>query len=183
MTSGYRGRRIKRALAAVLGLAAVAGIALLAIGFLLPGRWQAERSRRLAAPPERVFAHLDSLALWDEWTVWGDMPTQASGPGTGVGASRSWDDPGYGSGRFTITESDPPGHLAYRVEVEDGSIVVVGRFSLTADRGGTLITWREEGDFGRNPLLGFVARSMGESQGAELDRSLERLRRIVERQR
>jgi hypothetical protein len=40
------------------------------------------------------------------------------------------------------------------------------------------VTWREEGDLGRNPLMGYVARNMSQSQGAQLAEGLEKLRYI-----
>ncbi len=40
------------------------------------------------------------------------------------------------------------------------------------------VTWREEGDLGRNPLMGYVARNMPESQGAQMAEDLEKLRYI-----
>jgi len=35
--------------------------------------------------------------------------------------------------------------------------------------------WRERGDFGWNPLLGYVARTMDRTQGAQMEAALARL--------
>lgn len=180
MTPLHRRSGLRKTLAAVFGAVAGAGLLFLAVGLLMSGQWRAERTVHIQADPETVFPYLDSLALWDEWTVWGDIESQLAGPTRGIGAMRSWDNDMYGKGTFTLEESSVEGGIHYRVELEGGSATIAGRFALTARDGGTAVTWVEEGDFGNNPLLGYVARSMGRSQGAELERSLERLKAILE---
>jgi hypothetical protein len=178
--SGLRGwLRIRRVLAAAFGIVAAAGVVFLVIGLLLSGRWEAERTVHISASPEAVLPYLDSLALWDEWTVWSEVESDLSGPGRGSGARRTWDDPRYGRGAFELVDSSPRG-VTYHVEVEEGALTVDGALELSREGGGTAVRWTERGDFGRNPLLGYVARTMGRSQGAELERSLERLKSIVE---
>jgi hypothetical protein len=166
----------------VFGVLGLAGITFLGVGFLLAQPWTAEREIAIGAQPDQVFPYLDSLALWDEWTVWGDVASEFSGPGRGAGARRSWDDPQYGEGVFEIVESQAPRALRYEVLVEEGALRIHGRLVLEPDDSGrgTRLHWSEEGDFGRNPLLGWVAGSMGRSQSQELDRSLARLKTLIE---
>lgn len=172
--------RIRGVLAGVFGILAAVGLLFLVIGLVLPGRWEAQRSVHIDAEPADVFTYVDSLALWDEWTVWSEVESELSGPGRGTGARRSWDDPRYGRGVFELTDSSPGTAVRYRVEVEEGALTVDGVLELAPEDGGTAVHWTERGDFGRNPLLGYVARTMGRSQGAELERSLERLKAILE---
>jgi hypothetical protein len=171
---------IRRVLAALFGIVAVAGILFLVIGLVLSGRWEAERTIHVSARPETVFPYLDSLALWDEWTVWSEVESELSGPGRGSGARRTWDDPRYGKGVFELVVSSPTVGVRYRVEVENGALTVDGALELSPEGGGTNLHWIERGDFGRNPLMGYVARTVGRSQGTELERSLARLKAIVE---
>jgi carbon monoxide dehydrogenase subunit G len=152
----------------------------LAAGFLLPGAWSVERSARIAAAPEEVFPYLNAVERWEEWTPWPDVQSRLHGPPEGVGASRSWDDPEYGDGRFTVVLSDPDRAVGYEVSVEGGSIVFEGRLTLEPADGGTLLTWTESGDFGWNPLLGYLALMMDRMQGAELQKGLERLKALLE---
>ena len=177
-----RGVRLKRTLAAAFGALGLAGITFLVVGVVLARPWTAERAVTIAAPPQDVFAYVDSLALWDRWTVWADVPSTTEGPGRGLGARRTWDDPTYGSGSFVIRESVAPERLAYDVEVEGGAMTIQGQFRLEALNGGTStrMVWSEQGDFGRNPLLGYMAGSMGRSQGEEMDRSLATLKELLE---
>ncbi|TVP53495.1 MAG: hypothetical protein EA351_15335 [Gemmatimonadales bacterium] len=152
----------------------------LTIGFLLPSTWETERSIWIEAESDEVFRYLDSAAEWQRWTPAPDSGTELYGPDRGVGSGRIWDDPGYGKGQFEITGSVPSTTVEYRVEVEGGAIEIEGTMRLTQEEGGTRVLWRERGDFGRNPLLGYIAGRMEEMQGDQLDASLGSLRRLVE---
>jgi hypothetical protein len=44
---------------------------------------------------------------------------------------------------------------------------------------GVRVTWREEGDLGQNPLMGYWAISMGRAQSEELSKGLQRLDSLV----
>lgn len=150
------------------------------VGFLLSGRWEAERSAEIAAPPETVFEHLDSSREWGAWTPSPSTGTEHFGPVEGPGSGHRWDDPDFGQGEFVIVEAEPARFLRYQVMIEGGAIQIEGILELEPVPGGTRVRWREVGDFGRNPLLGYVAGRMGELQGAQLEASLTELERLVE---
>jgi hypothetical protein len=164
---------------AVASLAAL-GALVLGIGFVLPGTWSTERSVVIAAPPDSIFPWIDSPRRWDRWTQWGGIASTFEGPDRGEGARRTWDDPYMGDGAFTITSAEGPRRLAYRVEVEGGSMRTEGSFTLRSSEGGTTVVWREAGDLGRNPLMGYAALNMDRLQGTELERGLRRLKLLVE---
>jgi len=153
-------------------------VTFMTVGFLLPGTWSAEAAIEVPAEPEAVFPLLDDLGRWEEWTQWAEIESTLSDPPFGSGATRSWEDVQYGSGSVTIIESRPPELVRYQVGIGDGA-GVIGTLRLTASPNGSLVTWTEEGDFGRNPLMGYVARTMSESQGQQLVESLERLKDVV----
>ena len=155
-------------------------VTFMTVGFLLPGTWSAEAGIEIMAEPDVVFPLLDDLGRWDEWTRWGGIESTISDPPRGSGAVRSWDDVQYGSGSVTIVESHSPDLVRYRVTIGEKA-GVVGTLRLTASRDGSVVTWLEEGDFGRNPLMGYVARTMSKSQGQQLTESLERLKDVVGR--
>ncbi|UCC25972.1 MAG: SRPBCC family protein [Gemmatimonadales bacterium] len=158
-----------------LGLLAFVGV-----GLLLSGEWSAERQRFLEAPPETVFTYLEDLALWAEWSTMEQVEGELSTPSHGVGATLAWDDPQWGQGRFELVSLTPVRAVEYRVSVEGGAMETRGRLDLIPEAGGTTLTWREEGDFGWNPLLAYFALGMERMQGAELDKALDRLERLVE---
>ena len=161
-------------LAKVFGGIAAVLVTLMLIGLVLPGTWTAEASIQIEAAPAEVFPFLNDLSRWDTWTNWGEIDSQLSDPSRGVGASRAWDDPNFGAGSVTITGSGSPTFVRYEVEVEGGASVT-GELRILALGGASRVTWREEGDFGRNPLMGYVARGMAKSQGAQLAESLQKL--------
>lgn len=166
------------------GALAAGALALLAalfvgVGILLPGTVEVTRSVEIAAAPDDVFAFLDDLDAWTEWTPWGDVQSRLEGPPSGPGARRVWDDPRLGSGSLTIVGANPPHSVDYLVEVEGGSLRFEGRITVEARAGGSLVTWTERADLGWNPLLGWTALNMEESQGRQLQESLDRLRERI----
>ena len=165
-------------LAKIFGVIGGLLLAFMTVGFWLPGTWSAQASIEVPLSPEAVYPLLVDLGRWDEWTQWGEVESTLSDPSFGSGAVRSWEDDQYGSGSVTITESHPSELVRYRVRIGERA-EVVGELKLEASTGGSLVTWREEGDFGRNPLMGYVARSMSDSQGRQLSESLDRLKEAV----
>ena len=163
-----------------LGAVALLFGGLMIVGLLLPGGWEAERNIEIGASPEEVFPFLNSAARWEEWTPSPESGVELFGPAEGPGSGRRWDDPGYGQGEFVIAASRLPSEITYEVQVEDGAILIRGRIELEGATGGTRIRWREEGDFGWNPLLGYLAGRMSELQGAQLDASLGSLKELIE---
>ena len=150
------------------------------VGILLPGTVEVTRSVEIEAPPEAVFPLLNDLERWAEWTPWGEVESRLEGPPTGAGARRVWDDAGLGSGSLTLVGSRPPAGVDYEVVVEDGAIRFEGTISVAAGAGGSVVTWTERADLGWNPLLGWTALTMDESQGRQLRESLDRLKARVE---
>ena len=163
----------------ILGGGAGVLIGLLVLGLLLPATWEAEASAVVDVNPETAFEYLDSPARWRAWTVWPDSGVEMRGPARGAGAGLTWDDRGLGSGAFTIVEARRPTFVTYRVEVASGRMVTEGRLELVREGDGTRIRWRETGDLGRNPLMGYWALSMDRAQSEELAKSLERLGAVL----
>jgi len=83
-------------------------------------------------------------------------------------------------GSLTLVGSRPPSGVDYEVEVEDGAIRFEGTISVAATADGSVVTWTERADLGWNPLLGWTALTMDESQGRQLQESLDRLKERVE---
>ncbi len=150
------------------------------IGLLLPGGWTAVAEIEVAAPPEEVFALVDNAESWTRWTPSPETGVELFGAVAGPGSGRRWEDPAYGRGEFVIGSSRAPREVVYEVQVEDGAILIHGRISLAPVPGGTRIVWSEEGDFGWNPLLGYLAPRMSELQGEQLSASLSTLKTLVE---
>lgn len=162
----------------VLGGVAALLIAFLTIGFFLPGTWEAGAEARLGVPAAELRPYLDSPEAWRAWTTWPDSALTRTGPERGAGAAVSWNDPELGAGTFRIDAVDAVGGVTYSVDVEGAGDAVMrthGSVALQPDGEATVVRWRETGDLGRNPLMGYWARFMERAQSAEMRKSLERL--------
>ncbi|MEX2526036.1 MAG: SRPBCC family protein [Gemmatimonadota bacterium] len=164
----------------ILGVMALLLLMGLGVGLLLPGTWAVERSIVLHGTPQEIYPRLADPAGWPGWTVWPESARRIPAPERGVGAGWEWDDGTYGQGEFTLRRLEPPRAVEYTVEVEGGRIRIQGELRLEPLDEGTRLVWREEGDFGRNPLLGYQALRMEGDQGLQLQRSLDRLKEAVE---
>jgi uncharacterized protein YndB with AHSA1/START domain len=159
----------------ILGSGAVVLALFLLVGYLLPGRWEADASVRVPAEAQAVFRFLDSPEGWRAWTPWPDSGLVRSGPDRGEGATLSWNDPNLGSGSFRIVRVTAPERVDYAVDVGEGAMRTEGTVALAPEDGGVRVTWHEEGDLGKSPLMGYWALRMGRAQGAELSKGLDRL--------
>ena len=162
----------------VLGGGAVLLVGFLAVGFFLSGEWEAGAEAVVEARAEELLPLLDSPEGWRVWTTWPDSGLTRSGPERGAGASIAWNDPELGSGTFTVDEVREGRSVAYSVEVAGAagaSMRTNGRIELEPTPGGTRVVWREQGDLGSNPLMGYWARSMRRVQSTEMAKGLDRL--------
>ena len=164
----------------ILGGGAVLLGLFLLVGYSLPHDWQAEATVQISAPPAAVYAFLDSPEGWQGWTPWPESGVERSGPARGVGATLSWNDPEFGSGSFTIAGAREPSRVEYSVLVNEGAMRTKGSLDLAGDDDGVRVTWREEGDLGWNPLMGYWALSMSRAQTDEMTKGLDRLKALAE---
>jgi polyketide cyclase/dehydrase/lipid transport protein len=158
----------------VLGGGAAVLIALILLGVVLPASWEAEATLTTSVPAETLFEHLDSPEGWRRWTPWPDSGVVRTGPEHGGGATMSWSDRELGDGVFAIEQADPPRFVQYRVQV-GSSMITEGTIELLPEDGATRVEWRESGDLGRNPLMGYWAFFMGKAQSRALAMSLQDL--------
>ncbi len=172
-----------------LALGALGAAAFLVVGLLLPGRAEVVRSVEIDAAPEDVFPLVADLDAWLAWTPWGEVESRVEGRSSGVGARRVWDDEAMGSGSLTLVNVVPPARVEYVAEVADGRMRFEGTISVEASssapagNGGSTVVWTERADLGWNPLLGWTALTLEDSQGRQLSTSLGRLKALVEQDR
>lgn len=158
----------------------------IAIGSWLPTRWRVEQEAVIAAPPAAVFPYLNSLKKWRDWTVWyetnPDLATEYSGPESGMGATSRWND-GHHRGALKIMASRPNAQVDYLVIFDGGEWEMQGLLRLTPVEGGkTRVEWRAGGEVGANPLQRYMTLMVKWWVGADMKRSLERLRGVAEAQ-
>ena len=109
-----------------------------------------ERSAQIDAPPEVVFAIINDLHQWDQWSPFNrdpKMKTTFEGPAEGPGASYAWDgNSEVGAGRMTIKESKPGELVSMDLEFSRPfACKNVVDFKLEPAAGGTRVSWIMEG--------------------------------------
>jgi uncharacterized protein YndB with AHSA1/START domain len=132
----------------VFGTATVLVLLFLLIGMLLPHAYQTSSEIVIAAPPAKIFSYLNRLDRWPEWSQWAttkdSMFTVEYGPQVeGVGAVQTWKEP-RGTGKLSVTGSDPDRRLEYVVEFGDFPRMT-SRFELEPVESGTRLKWSSEG--------------------------------------
>jgi uncharacterized protein YndB with AHSA1/START domain len=174
-------RILGRILLVLLGAVLLLG----ALAYLFPREVTVERSIEIAAPPEEVFPHVNSLQRFAEWSPWqemdADMQQSFSGPEQGVGNRMEWssDNPSVGSGSQEITLSIP----GQRVEtaLDFGNMGTARAWHvLEPARSGTEVTWGLLADMGNWPVGRYMGLMMDRWVGADYERGLARLKDRVE---
>lgn len=165
-----------------IGFAALVAL-VVGVAFLLPATVHVERSAVIKASAEEVFVVINDLTRFKEWASWSEtdpaMTLTLSGPPTGVGASLSWRSDALGSGALQITESAPFKLVATRLDF-GSSGGGRGTLSLVPVDGGTKITWVFETELGMNPVQRYMGLMMDTWVGADYERSLARLKALIE---
>gem|GEM_PF-164339 len=107
---------------------------------------QLEKTAVMDASPEAIFAQINNLQKWDNWSTWNqmdpNMEKEYAGPSVGVGSSYSWNSEknSVGQGSMKITESIPNESLKMALDFgENGS--ATSAFTLTPTDSGTQVTW------------------------------------------
>jgi uncharacterized protein YndB with AHSA1/START domain len=164
--------------------AVVAGI--LGYAAMRPGSFRVERSARIDAPPDRVFAVINDFHEWPSWSPWEEidpaMNRTHSGPTNGKGAIYEWKgNKKVGEGRMEITESIPSQKVGIKLDFlkpfEAHNNVEI---SLAPSGKSTDVTWAM---FGESPFLMKVMglfMSMDKMVGKDFEKGLAKLKARVE---
>jgi uncharacterized protein YndB with AHSA1/START domain len=166
----------------VLGAVVVVLIAVIA---MQPATFAIERATVIEAPPDVVFAHLESPRAMDVWSPWVKMDPQQKltheGPESGVGAIESWEGPQIGAGRLTITGVKPNEEVEMRLEfTKPMQATNRALFTLTPAGEGTRIAWRMEGTNNFVAKAASLVMDMDEMVGEPFERGLADLKTLAE---
>ena len=148
------------------------------------------RSRRIAAPPERIWPYVDDVTRWPSWFTEAERAEVLSGQGVGRRQRM------YGHARGKATEIDSVvvaraeprllrwHHEAERVEGKPGSVVfahdATAEVTIDPDANGSLVTYRLIAEPG-SLLNTFMLRVMAPGPvGRSFETSLARLAALAE---
>ena len=142
----------------LLALAFIAILLVIAIAGQ-PDEFKMSRSITIAAPPEKIFPHVNDLHQWKPWSPWVRLDPSAksifSGPDAGAGAAMRWEGNGkVGVGTMTITDSRPSERICLRLDFEKPMTATnFAEFNFKPEGGQTLVTWSMAG---KNSLMGKI---------------------------
>src|SRR5262249_30915903 len=144
---------LKRILIGVVVLVALLGL----IGLVLPASRHVERSVSIATPPAAVFAIINDLRRFNEWSPWFEKDPHArytfSGPENGVGSRLEWASAksSVGTGSQEIIESIRDQRVKTRLDFGSqghGESLL----TLAPEGQGTRLTWGFDTSLGNNIL-------------------------------
>jgi carbon monoxide dehydrogenase subunit G len=166
-------------------LATVTAGMLLIAASMRQDTFHVERSKRIAAPPEWVFAQINDLKRMKAWNPYerNDPSLKgAFGPTTrGVGASYSWDSEKAATGRITIVDTKPLRQVTLRLDFEKPfRSTMTAEYTLKPDRGGTQVTWTVQGPANFMHKLMETALVLDPLIGKDLDQGLRNLKVYAE---
>jgi uncharacterized protein YndB with AHSA1/START domain len=174
-------RFVGRLLVALLAIAATVA----ATAYLLPREVTVTREIVIAAPPAKVFPHLNALQKVAEWSPWvGTGPgikVSFAGPAEGVGNRMTWTsaDPGVGGGSQEIIVSVPDRRVETAVNIKGMGVATAWQV-LKPEDSGTRVIWGLLVDVGMRPVDRYAGLMLDRRMGAEFEKGLAKLKALVE---
>lgn len=173
---------LKKILLGILAALAVFAV----VVALQPAHFRVGRSTTISAPVPVVFARVNDLHQWDDWSPWAKLDPQMKATHTGApagkGAVYTWaGNAKVGEGRMTITESRPNELVRINLEfIKPFAASNTTDFTFKSDAGQTTVTWTMAGEnnfFGKAMCL-FV--SMDKMVGGDFEKGLVALKSVAE---
>ena len=135
----------------ILIVVAVVIAAILTFAATKPGTFSVQRSARIKAPPEKLYAIVNDFHRWTDWSPWEKldplMTRTHSGAASGIGAVYEWRGNGkVGAGRMEITESVPASKVGIKLDfIKPFEGHNLTEFTLVPQGDSTLVTWSMRG--------------------------------------
>ena len=169
-----------------VGLVLLLG-AFIVVVWLQADDYRLTRSAVIAAPAAAVFAQVNDLRKWDDWSPWAKLDPNAkvtfSGPQSGPGATFQWSgNDKVGAGTMTITESKPNERVATRTNfIKPFARTSNSDFVFSAAGGQTDVIWTMSGkqNFIGKAMCLFV--SMEKILGPDFEKGLAQLTQVMEK--
>ena len=160
-------------------------VAMLIFAATRPNTFRVERTTRIAAPAERIFALINDFHLWQKWTPYDKDPAMTkiySGAASGVGAIYEWEgDAQVGKGTAQITESQPASRITIKLDfIKPFEAHNIAEFTLKAGSDATQLTWAMHGTQGFMVKLMGLFFSMDKMAGKDFEIGLARIKAIAE---
>jgi len=169
-----------------IALALLAAIVLL-LGFAAtqPDGFRVNRSTRIAAPPEKIFALVSDLKGFNLWNPWEKKDPgkgqYGAGSTSGPGASYAWDSDKLGAGRMTIVEAVPSSMVKLRLDfIKPMQATNSALFEIVPEGDTTRVTWSMSGESNLMAKVVQVFVSMDRMVGDDFAAGLSSLKALAE---
>jgi hypothetical protein len=168
-----------------LGLGVVV-VGLLGFAATRPDTFRVERSARIEARPEKVFALVEDMRGWIAWSPFEQkdpgMKRAHSGASRGEGAVYEWDgNREIGQGRMEITEVTSPSLVRIKMDfLRPFAAHNIVEFTLQPQGEATRITWAIHGPRPFISKLLGIFLSMDRMIGQDFDKGLGNLKALAE---
>jgi carbon monoxide dehydrogenase subunit G len=167
---------------------AVAGVVVvfLAIVALQSSAFRVSRSATISAPPDRVFARVNDLHNWEDWSPWAKIDPNCGktydGPRSGTGSSFAWaGNKKVGEGRMTITDSRPDELVRIKLEFfKPFKATNTAEFTFQPSGNGTQVTWSMFGDKGFMCKVFGLLMNMDKMVGKDFEKGLAQMKALAE---
>lgn len=172
-------------IAVVVLLIAVAGI--LAYAAAKPDAFRVERMRDIKASPERIFALINDLHGWGNWSPYEkrdpDMHRSFSGAASGKGAVYQWDgNKNVGKGRMEIVDTTPPSRIVIKLDfIKPFEGHNTAEFTMLPQDDATRVTWRMHGPAPFMARIMHVFINIDKMVGKDFEAGLANLKRLTEK--
>lgn len=165
---------------------AVLVVVVLVLAASRPDSFRVQRTVRIQAPPEKVYALIEDFHLWPQWSPFEKldpgMKRTFSGAAKGQGAVYAWaGNSKAGEGRMEIVETTPATRLVIALDfLKPFKASNTAEFTLLPSDGGSEVTWAM---YGPSPFVTKIIHlffSMDGMVGKDFEAGLANLKRLSE---
>jgi carbon monoxide dehydrogenase subunit G len=157
-----------------------------ALASMQPADFKIARTATVDAPPAKVFAIVNDIHRWNDWSPWFKMDPAMkvtyAGPATGVGASEAWvGNSKVGEGKMTLVASQPNELVTFQLDfVKPMQASNKVDFAFKPAGKGTEVTWTMSGT---NNFVGKafgLIMNMDKMIGGDFEKGLAGLKGLAE---
>ena len=158
-------------------------VVLLAVGFLLPSTYSAQRSVTINAPVDKVFPLVANHKEWKRWSVWNqrdpNMVMTYSGPEMEAGSKWLWKSKSEGNGAMEFSAVERNKRIGYILTMDDMT-PATGDLTFTPDGARTKVSWDINGNAGMNPVFRWFGIFIDKMIGPDFEAGLKNLKKLAE---
>ncbi len=151
----------------------------------LPSKYVVSRTIKIQAPIDTIFSYTNNLQQWNRWIIFNkDADTtfiiKYSGPEAGIGAKQYWESKKLGKGILQIIESKPNKMVVFEELLGENKFKAIGTFTFDESKDGVLVTWKDEGALGFNPIARIFGLFYDKLIGKDYEAGLQDLKKLCE---